>query len=135
MYMYTVRDWTIDWLSIQLILITVVKHWFVLFVVCNCRTKNNCIRKEWKSGVHVRYLCPILWVMFKHTCNISLACRILVHSTCIRQLYYCGIVCKPTFREIKQKVKDVRQMAIAQGHCFHVLFVVVFLCSDLSLWC
>lgn len=34
------------------------------------------------------------------------ACKVLVHTTCIRQLYYHGNICKPTFREIKQKVKD-----------------------------
>ena len=37
-----------------------------------------------------------------------LACRILAHTQCIKQLYYEGHTCKDTFREIKQKVKDVR---------------------------
>ena len=35
------------------------------------------------------------------------ACKIMVHSVCINQLYYTGYYCKHTFREIKQKVKDV----------------------------
>ncbi|XP_019848920.1 PREDICTED: diacylglycerol kinase zeta-like [Amphimedon queenslandica] len=33
------------------------------------------------------------------------ACRILVHTTCMKQLCYEGVFCKSTFREIKQKEK------------------------------
>lgn len=36
-----------------------------------------------------------------------LACKVSVHTTCMKQLYYEGIFCKPTFREIKQKAKSV----------------------------
>ena len=39
----------------------------------------------------------------------SPACRILAHSQCIKQLYYEGYTCKDTFREIKQKVREVRK--------------------------
>ena len=35
------------------------------------------------------------------------ACKVMVHSSCIRQLYYEGYFCKETFREIKKKVKEV----------------------------
>jgi hypothetical protein len=35
------------------------------------------------------------------------ACKMLVHVTCMKQLRYEGVLCKTTYREVKQKAKNV----------------------------
>ena len=52
-------------------------------------------------------VCVCVCVQMMYMFNLYTACKVVAHTTCISQLYYEGICCKSTFREIKQKVKNV----------------------------